>query len=277
MPDLYTEVFEIIDSCTFAAKSISLTMWEAFELMHATFKAGAELYLEGKPSCDDVPEIYLFILIKDMLPALENFIQFGPDHMAQNPRYIEMVADLIRDIFNDGKISGVDRICGCKLSEALMLSVRGHVDDHIGEFIKCAMNNLLNDEVKVKSYRIHLIEMVINAIHYNPMLAMSILEMNGQTNKFFGMWFANIDNMVRVHDKKLSISAITALLTMPAQNVPQSVHDGWPRLLHGLVKLFQTLPQAEKSEYRKPVPFTGMMLINPTQIGKQRRMKAISS
>lgn len=46
--DLYNEVFEIIDSCTFAAKAISPTMWQAFELMHKTFKAGAELYLEGK-------------------------------------------------------------------------------------------------------------------------------------------------------------------------------------------------------------------------------------
>jgi hypothetical protein len=45
--DLYNEVFEIIDSCTFAAKSISPTMWQAFELIHSTFKAGAELYLEG--------------------------------------------------------------------------------------------------------------------------------------------------------------------------------------------------------------------------------------
>ena len=47
-PDLYNEVFEIIDSCTFSAKSVSPTMWQAFELMHKTFKAGAELYLEGK-------------------------------------------------------------------------------------------------------------------------------------------------------------------------------------------------------------------------------------
>lgn len=47
--DLYNEVFEIIDSCTFSAKSVSPTMWQAFELMHKTFKAGAELYLEGKP------------------------------------------------------------------------------------------------------------------------------------------------------------------------------------------------------------------------------------
>jgi len=46
--DLFNEVFEIIDSCTFAAKTISPNMWSAFEIMHSTFKAGAELYLEGK-------------------------------------------------------------------------------------------------------------------------------------------------------------------------------------------------------------------------------------
>lgn len=49
--DLYNEVFEIIDSCTFASKRISPTMWQAFELIHKTFKAGAELYLEGPLFC----------------------------------------------------------------------------------------------------------------------------------------------------------------------------------------------------------------------------------
>lgn len=191
------------------------------------------------------------MLSSDMLPALENFIQFGSQHMVQNPRYIEAILDMVRDIFEDGKVGGVDRICGCKLAEASMLSLRGRIDEHIGEFIRLAMNVLSNNELKVKAYRIHLIEMVINSIYYSPVLALSILELNGTTNKFFSMWFANIDNLSRVHDKKLSISAITALLTMPAQNVPQSVQEGWPRLLHGLVKLFQTLPQAEKS---KPAP-----------------------
>lgn len=30
------------------------------------------------------------------------------------------------------------------------------------------MRTLTNEQVKVKSYRIHLMEMVINAIYYNP-------------------------------------------------------------------------------------------------------------
>lgn len=57
--DLYNEVFEIIDSCTFSAKSVSPTMWQAFELMHKTFKAGAELYLEGKSKKNPFSRVFL--------------------------------------------------------------------------------------------------------------------------------------------------------------------------------------------------------------------------
>src|ERR1035438_473609 len=93
--DLYNEVFEIIDSCTFAAKSISPTMWQAFELIHATFKAGAELYLE------------------DMLPALDNFVQYGAQHLVQTPQYLEAMFGMVQDMFADEKVGGVDRICAC--------------------------------------------------------------------------------------------------------------------------------------------------------------------
>jgi hypothetical protein len=104
-------------------------------------------------------------------------------------------------------------------------------------------------EARTKSYRIHLMEMVINAIYYNAALSLQVLEAKGWTNKFFSAWFANIDNFRRVHDKKLSIAAISSLLTLPAGEVPVSVQQGWPRLLQGVTRLFQTLPAALK---RKP-------------------------
>jgi hypothetical protein len=245
--DLYTEIFEIIDSCTFASKAISSTMWEAFELLHKTFKAGAELYLE------------------DMLPALENYIQFGAEHMVQNPLYIQAIVDMIRDIFEDKKVGGVDRICGCKLAEGLMLSLRGHIDEYIPEFVTIAMSHLSDpQEIKVKSYRIHLIEMVINSVYYNPQLTLQALEMSNNTNKFFSHWFSNIDSMSRVHDKKLSICAILSLLNVPAQSVPASIQPGWPKLLHGLSKLYLTLPQAIKSKLTRNNLESRMMLTNRT-------------
>ena len=227
--DLYNEVFEIIDSCTFSAKAVSPTMWQAFELMHKTFKAGAELYLE------------------DMLPALDNFISYGTEKLIQTPAYIEALATMVSDIFHDEKVGGMDRICGCKLAEALMLNLRGHIDQYVPGFVKLAMTVIANGELMVKSYRIHLMEMIINAIYYNPVLTLRVLESNGWTNKFFSSWFSNIETFTRVHDKKLSIVAISSLLTLRAEDVPSSVQQGWPRLLQGVVRLFQTLPAAMKS------------------------------
>ena len=226
--DLYNEVFEIIDSCTFSAKSVSPTMWQAFALMHKTFKSGGELYLE------------------DMLPALDNFVAYGGDTMIQNPMYTDALVNMVEDIFNDDKVGNMDRVNGCRLAETIMLNLRGHVDRFIPTFIGLAMRVLTNSEMKVKVYRIHLMEMVINAIYYNPLLALRVLETNQWTNKFFSSWFSSIEIFTRVHDKKLSIVAISALLTLNANEVPSSVEQGWPRLMQGVVRLFQTLPVAMK-------------------------------
>ncbi|RYP17478.1 hypothetical protein DL767_010017 [Monosporascus sp. MG133] len=227
--DLYNEVFEIIDSCTFAAKSISATMWQAFELIHATFKSGAELYLE------------------DMLPALDNFVQFGAGHLVQKPEYVQALYGMVHDMFQDPKVGGVDRICACKLAEAMMLSLRGHIDQCVTGFVTMAMVVLNGPEVKVKSYKIHLMEMVINAIYYNPLLTLAVLETKGWTNKFFSLWFSNMDHFSRVHDKKLCIVAIVSLLSINADQIPSSVSQGWPRLLSGITLLFKTLPNALKN------------------------------
>lgn len=183
-----------------------------------------------------------------MLPALDNYVTYGTEVLAQNPNYIEALVIMVEDIFTDEKVGGMDRICGCKLAESVMLTLRGHIDQHIPKFVVLAMNVISSNEVKVKSYRIHLMEMVINAIYYNPVLALRTLESNGMTNKFFSSWFSNIENLTRVHDKKLSIAAISSLLTLRADEVPSSVQLGWPRLLQGVVRLFQTLPAAMKSK-----------------------------
>lgn len=229
--DLYNEIFEIIDSCTFASKNISPTMWQAFELIHKTFKGGAELYLE------------------DMLPALDNYVTYGSDMLVQNPAYIGALAGMVEDIFRNEGIGGVDRISAAKLAEALMLNLRGSIDQYIPLFIDLSMSILDPAEVKAKAYRISLMAMTINAIYYNPVLSLQVLEAKGWTNKFFSLWFSNIDNFRRVHDKKLSIAAISSLLTMKAGDVPVSVQQGWPRLLQGVTRLFQTLPAALKRMY----------------------------
>ena len=186
-------------------------------------------------------------VIIDMLPALDNFISFGAATMIQTPNYIQAVVSMVQDIFLSPNAGGMDRINGCKLAECIMLNLRGHVDAYIPTFIEEAMTAMENDELKVKSYRIHLLEMVINAIYYNPILAFRVLEPHAWTNRFFSAWFSNIDGFSRVHDKKLSILAIAALLTLKSDQIPSTVKNGWAKLFNGVVRLFQTLPAALKS------------------------------
>jgi hypothetical protein len=91
-------------------------------------------------------------------------------------------------------------------------------------------------------------EMVINAIYYNPILSLQVLESNGWTNKFFSLWFGSMDSFTRVHDKKLCIMAIVQLLSIHPDQIPTSVSVGWPRLLQGIATLFTSLPAALKSK-----------------------------
>ncbi|KAF3939642.1 Importin-7 [Dactylella cylindrospora] len=228
--DLYNEVFEIIDSCTFSAKAISPTMWMVFGLIHSTFKDKAEFYVE------------------EMLPALDNYVSYGAEVMKQNPAYLEAIFDIIQTIFVHEKLGAMDRICGCKLAEAVLLNLRGNADQYLQRLIELPMLCLTaENDIKVKAYRVHLMEMVINCIYYNPATTLQILETHGWTSKFFTLWFSNIEHFNRVHDKKLSIVAIIALLGLTPEQIPASIQPYWSRLLQGLVKLFQTLPVAMKA------------------------------
>lgn len=244
--ELYNEIFEIIDSCTFSAKSISPTMWMVFELVHKTFKDRAEVYVE------------------DMLPSLDNYITYGSEMMRQNPAYLEIIVDIIQTIFIHDKLGAMDKICGCKLAEAVMLHIKGGVDKYLPAFIEIPMQFLLGPQSKLsKSYKLHLMEMVINAIYYNPAVTLQVLEQHKWTNEFFSLWFSNIEMFSRVHDKKLSIVAISALLHLQPQQIPASIQPGWHRLLQGAVCLFETLPLALKN--REEISREGLSLDDDLQ------------
>lgn len=69
----------------------------------------------------------------------------------------------------------------------------------------------------------------------------------GTARVFFDKWFEaiNIDHRLpRVHDKKLSIMALSALLEMDPTIVPESVKEGWPGIVAGVLRIFKDLPRA---------------------------------
>lgn len=73
----------------------------------------------------------------------------------------------------------------------------------------------------------------------------------GTSRVFFDWWFAAINGenkLPRVHDKKLSIMALCALMEMSPSAIPNSLMDGWPSVVGGALGIFKDLPKAVESE-----------------------------
>lgn len=69
----------------------------------------------------------------------------------------------------------------------------------------------------------------------------------GTAQQFFHAWFAAINGenkLPRVHDKKLSILTLAALMEVPANQVPDTLREGWPGIVGGALRLFKDLPKA---------------------------------
>jgi hypothetical protein len=211
--DLYNEVFEIIDSCTFAAKAISDNMWRAFELMFETFQNGGELYLE------------------DMLPALDNFVQYGAGQLVHKPEYVHSLYTMVSHMYAENDMANGDLVCACKLAEVLMLSLRGSIDKYIPDFVTQAMNAIRAPGNKSSLLKVHLMEVIINGIYYNPALTLSVLDSKAWCMDFFSLWMSSIQRFTRVHDKKLCVLAVSALLSADPSQIPQSALPAYDLLL----------------------------------------------
>ncbi|KAJ7643660.1 armadillo-type protein [Roridomyces roridus] len=218
--DLFDNMYDLVDSLTFKLRAISPNFWPVFELTYNLFKSDAVDFLE------------------EMLPSLDNFVSYGSDIIKARPEYQRMLLDIY---------TTTDRVNGCKLAESILLNLRGSVDDALQPIIVTALSQL--DKADTAALHLANLEVLVNAVLYNPAAALHIMESTqaGAARVFFDTWFAAINDhakMPRVHDKKLSILALCALLEMAPGSVPETLKEGWPGIVGGVLKIFKDLPGA---------------------------------
>ncbi|KAF9202388.1 hypothetical protein BGZ49_007438 [Haplosporangium sp. Z 27] len=234
--DLFDGVFEIIDSCTFSAKAISANMWGVFELIYKTFKESALDFIE------------------EMSSSLDNFISYGKDVFCSNENAQNSIYDIIETVMKSDRLGEADRVHACKLAESFLLNCRGHVDKFVAPILSLVFYYLAPDEgIQTVEFRVQATEVVMNALYYNAAETLRLLEENGWTQRFFEVWFSNLDKFSRVHDKKLSIFALCAILNVPVNQLPSTLQSGWPQVLNGILKNFEGLPiaQARRKEMER--------------------------
>lgn len=99
---------------------------------------------------------------------------------------------------------------------------------------------------------------LVNSVFYNPTASLHLMEnyKPGTARLFFDTWFAAInteDKLPRVHDKKLSLLALSKLLEIDGGMIPPSLVEGWYAILTGALVIFKSLPQAISSAFSFPV------------------------
>jgi hypothetical protein len=230
--DIYQELFEIIDTAIFSCKQISPVMWRAFPLIYKNFKTDAFGYLE------------------EMHSALENYIHYGVDLFMGNPEQMAQLLDMIFSLAQSSDLRPSDQVRTCLLMEALMLNFRGYIDQCIPKFIQVAFE--MSNKKLADPLLVHTLEIVVNAILYNPSLAISYLEANQATVIFLQKWFVNLKLFTKVHDKKLSILALITLLLEPTEKWSPSVNTMFVNIFLAILELFGTYPEALKGFIANP-------------------------
>jgi len=89
-------------------------------------------------------------------------------------------------------------------------------------------------------------EVIINGFYYNAPLMMKILEVKAWTQSVFVMWFQLIPKMQRTHDKKISILAFCALMSLPTNLLPPLITQELDKILGAVIKLQQDLEVQRK-------------------------------
>ena len=225
--DLYAEAFEIIDACTFSAKTISPSMWKLFEQLYATFKSSGMDYMD------------------ELLPPLLNYVSFGAEAIAATPKYQSHIFDIVSSVFTSDRLGVQDRLAATKLAQMYLLNLKGHIDQYLHPLMSLTLARIWDPkEPRVKSYKTLLLETVVNCVYYNPVAALSFLESSGTTTQFLTLWLTSLESFVRVHDKKLIILTMLSLLSLSPEQVPESARSGWSQISDALLQVFSTLPAA---------------------------------
>jgi len=189
------------------------------------------------------------LLIIEMLPPLDNYLTFGGDVLSTNQQYKEMLFDYFFTVFDTKRLGQQDHISACKLIEAILLNLPGHVDAYLYRVLDVIRAKLEDaEEYKKPGYKVFLLEVIINAIYYNPVATLRYLEHCNYTQMFLKEWFEEAEHFLRVHDKTLSILALMKIVQLPPEQIPATFQNegALQYLMKAMLMFFESLPDAMK-------------------------------
>ena len=188
--DYFEEMLELLSYITYYATAISAPLWELVPKLHAVYHDWGRDY------------------INNLAVPLDNYISRSPDAFLtiQNGALVQMVVSIVRDAlvsehatesFQETDAHGAPR-----LIESMLHACRGRIDAIVPDLLTCTLMRL--ESAETKAFKTLLYAVVSSALHYNPALALQVLEHRQATTAVLTAWANHLSTSekLRRHDLK---------------------------------------------------------------------------
>uniref|UniRef100_A0A7N8XLP3 Importin 7 n=1 Tax=Mastacembelus armatus TaxID=205130 RepID=A0A7N8XLP3_9TELE len=186
--------------------------------------------------------------VLDMMPLLHNYVTVDTDTLLSDTKYLEIIYNMCKKVLTGDP--GEDPEChAAKLLEVIILQCKGRgIDQVVPLFVTAALERLTR-EVKTSELRTMCLQVAIAALYYSPPLLLNTLEnlrfpnnTEPITNHFITQWLKDVDCFLGLHDRKMSILGLCALIDL--EHRPQAVNQVASQLLPAAILLFSGLKRA---------------------------------
>uniref|UniRef100_A0A4W4GJU1 Importin N-terminal domain-containing protein n=1 Tax=Electrophorus electricus TaxID=8005 RepID=A0A4W4GJU1_ELEEL len=226
--EFYEEILSLAHSLT--CQQVSPQMWQLLPLVFEVFQQDG------------------FDYFTDMMPLLHNYVTVDTDTLLSDTKYLEIIYSMCKKVLTGDP--GEDPEChAAKLLEVVILQCKGRgIDQVVPLFVTTALERLTR-EVKTSELRTMCLQVAIAALYYSPPLLLNTLEnlrfpnnTEPITNHFISQWLKDIDCFLGLHDRKMCVLGLCALMDLEQR--PQSVSQVAGQLLPAAILLFNGLKRA---------------------------------
>uniref|UniRef100_A0A1A8FX38 Importin 7 n=1 Tax=Nothobranchius korthausae TaxID=1143690 RepID=A0A1A8FX38_9TELE len=226
--EFYEEILSLAHSLT--CQQVSPQMWQLLPLLYDVFQQDG------------------FDYFTDMMPLLHNYVTVDTDTLLSDTKYLEMMYNMCKKVLTGDP--GEDPEChAAKLLEVIILQCKGRgIDQVVPMFVGTALERLTR-EVKTSELRTMCLQVAIAALYYSPPLLLNTLEnvrfpnnTEPITNNFITQWLKDVDCFLGLHDRKMCILGLCALIDL--EHRPQAVNQVGGQLLPAAILLFSGLKRA---------------------------------
>lgn len=134
-----------------------------------------------------------------------------------------------------------------KLIEVIILQYQGQMNGWLPRFIQLALERLTS-ELRTSELRVMLIQVIIAALMSSPSIVLGHLTSlnlqvapHGMVAEMLSLWLKDTDCFLGLHDRKVYVLGMCALLEIPPQERPQSLVEAAAQLLPNLLIIFDGL------------------------------------